>query len=63
MLHVDRMLIFTADRGRKTIESLYPPLSTPPSEGSAEVAQSPRVQTLVHHGRPSILQEVWTLPL
>jgi uncharacterized membrane protein len=58
MLQVDRMLIFTADQGRKTIACLYPPLSTPPSEESAEIAQSPCVQTLVHHGRPSILQEV-----
>jgi uncharacterized membrane protein len=58
MLQVDRMLIFTADQGRKTIECLYPPLSTPPSEGSAEITQSPWVQTLVHHGRPSVLQEV-----
>src|SRR5215469_7886098 len=58
MLQVDRMLIFTADQGRKTIESLYPPLSTPPFEGSDEIAQSPTIQTLVHRGRPSILQEV-----
>jgi uncharacterized membrane protein len=58
MLQVDRMLIFTADQGRKTIECLYPPLSTPPSAGSAEIARSPCVQTLVHHGRPSILQAV-----
>ena len=58
MLQVDRMLIFTADQGRKTIESLYPPISTPPSEDSTGIAQSACVQTLVHHGRPRILQEV-----
>jgi uncharacterized membrane protein len=58
MLQVDRMLIFTADQGRKTIKSLYPPLSTLPTEGSTEIAQLPCIQTLVHHGRPSTLQGV-----
>ena len=58
MLQVNRMLIFTADRGRKIIENLYPPLVTPPCQGSAEIATSRCLQTLLHHGQPSILQEV-----
>jgi len=58
MLQVNRMLIFTADQGRKIIENLYPPLDTPPSQALAEIAQSPCLQTLLHHGQPRIIQEV-----
>jgi len=58
MLQVNRMLVFTADQGRKIIENLYLPLDTPPCRGSAEIAQSPCLQTLLHHGQPRIIQEV-----
>jgi uncharacterized membrane protein len=58
MLQINRMLIFTADQGRKIIESLYPPLETPPCQGSNEIVQSPCLQTLLHHGQPGIIQEV-----
>jgi uncharacterized membrane protein len=58
MLQVNRMLIFTADQGREIIENLYPPLDTPPCQRSAEIAQSPCLQTLLHHGQPRIIQEV-----
>src|SRR6516162_7471566 len=58
MLQVNRMLVFTADQGRKIIENLYPPLDTPPSQALAEIAQSPCLQTLLHHGHPHIIREV-----
>ena len=58
MLQINRMLVFTADQGRKIIENLYPPLETPPCQGSAQIALLPCVQTLLHHGQPSIVQEV-----
>jgi uncharacterized membrane protein len=58
MLQINRMLIFTADQGRKIIENLYPPLETPACQGSAEIAQSPCLQTLLHHGQPYIIQDV-----
>jgi uncharacterized membrane protein len=58
MLQINRMLIFTADQGREIIENLYPPLDTPPSQSSAGIAQSPCLQTLLHHGRPYIIQDV-----
>jgi uncharacterized membrane protein len=58
ILQINRMLTFTADQGRKTIETLYPPLDTPPSQGSVEIARSPCLQTLVHHGPPMFIQEV-----
>ena len=58
MLQVNRMLIFTADQGREIIENLYPPLDTPPSQASAEIAKSPCLQTLLHRGQPRIIQEV-----
>src|SRR5215472_16390460 len=45
MLQVNRMLIFTADQAREIVENLYPPLDTPPCQGSAEIAQSPCLQT------------------
>jgi uncharacterized membrane protein len=58
MLQVNRMLIFTADQGREIIENLYPPLDTPPSQASKEIAGSPCIQTLLHHGPPAIIQAV-----
>jgi len=58
MLQVTRMLIFTGDRGREIIECLYPPLETPPSPISAAICHAPKVQTIVHHGRPQIVQAV-----
>ena len=58
MLQVNRMLIFTADQGREIIENLYPPLDTPSCQGSAEIARSPCLQTLLHRGQPRIIQEV-----
>jgi uncharacterized membrane protein len=58
MLQVTKMLVFTGDQGRKIIEGLYPPLETPASPISDEVFQAPSSQTLVHHGRPQIVQAV-----
>src|SRR5215813_4085328 len=58
MLQVNRMLIFTASQGREVIEGLYPPLATIPCRITAERIHSPCLQTLVHHGQPSIVQEV-----
>ena len=58
MLQVTKMLVFTGDQGRKIIEDLYPPLETPASPISDEVFQAPSSQTLVHHGRPQIVQAV-----
>jgi uncharacterized membrane protein len=57
-LQVNRMLIFTADQGRRIIENLYPSLGTPPSSGSAELLESPYLQSFLHSGRPRIIQEV-----
>ena len=58
MLQVNRMLKFTANQGRKIIENLYQSLDTPRCQGSGEMAASRRVQTLLHQGEASILQEV-----
>jgi uncharacterized membrane protein len=58
MLQVTRMLVFTGDQGRKIIENLYPPLETPASPTSDEIFQASGCQTLVHHGRPQIVQAV-----
>ena len=56
MLQVNRMLIFTGNQGRRVIENLYPPIDTPPSPGSPELPHSPRLQTLLHHGHPRVVQ-------
>jgi len=58
MLQINRMLIFTADQGRKIIENLYPSIDTPPAQVAEEIAKSPCLQTLLHHGQPRIIQEV-----
>jgi uncharacterized membrane protein len=62
MLQVTRMLIFTGDQGRGVIESLYPPIDTPPSLGSIELPLSQCFQTLHHHGHPKIVRAV-NIPL
>jgi uncharacterized membrane protein len=56
MLQVNRMLIFTGDQGRKVIENLYPPIDTPVSPSSTELPHSQRLQTLLHHGHPRVVQ-------
>jgi uncharacterized membrane protein len=58
MLQVNRILIFTGDRGREIIENLYPTIDTPPSPGSTEPPQSQCLQTLQHHGHPRVVQAV-----
>ena len=58
MLQVNRMLIFTADQGREIIEDLYPPLDTPPSQASTEIAKTPCLQTLLYYGQPRVIQAV-----
>ena len=58
MLQVTRMLIFTSDKGREIIETLYPPIDEPPSPGSTEILQVPCSQTLFHRGKPQIFQAV-----
>ncbi len=56
-LQVNRMLIFTGDQGRQAIEELYP------SDGShaarregVDLERWPVTQTLVHRGRPLVIQ-------
>jgi uncharacterized membrane protein len=56
MLQITRMLVFTGDQGREIIESLYPPLETPPSPISTAICHAPNVQTIVHHGHPQFVQ-------
>jgi uncharacterized membrane protein len=58
MLQINRMLIFTGNQGREIIESLYPSLETAPYQGSGQIANSPIVQILLHHGQPRVVQDV-----
>jgi len=58
MLQINRMLIFTANQGRESIEDLYPPFETPPCQDSAPVNKLPSLQIVLHHGQPRIIQEV-----
>jgi uncharacterized membrane protein len=58
MLQVTRMLIFTGEQGRDSIEQLYPPIDTLATHGSAENCQATCVQTLFHHGPPLVVQWV-----
>jgi uncharacterized membrane protein len=58
MLQVNRMLIFTGDQGRGTIEDLYPPLDTPATPSSAEACPVACVQSIFHHGDPRFVQSV-----
>lgn len=55
LLQVNRMLIFTGDRGRQVIETLYP-ASKPAAGLSDDFRSLPSAQTLFHHGRPRSIQ-------
>lgn len=57
-LQINRMLAFTADRGRKVIEDLYPPIDAPRYQRSAQEFGPSRVQTVVYHGQPSFIQNL-----
>ncbi len=59
LLQVNRMLAFTGDFGRQVIEEMYPPLKTPVSVVlSDELTKFPITQTVVHSGRPQVLQAI-----
>ena len=59
VLQINRILIFTGDRGRKVITAVYPSAkSTEAVAGSDEFRAMPRTQTLIHHGRPGAIQTV-----
>jgi uncharacterized membrane protein len=60
MLQINRMLIFTGDRGRKAIEELYPSVETAAVDAPVSPAHraSGARQTLNHRGRPQVIQAV-----
>ena len=58
MLQINRMLTFTAEQGRRVIETLYPPIDTPPDQPSAETSTQPSLLILLHRGEPRFIQEV-----
>ena len=63
MLQINRMLTFTADQGRRIIESLYPPLETTFCRGAAETPSSHCLQLLLYRGRPTFYPRGRTLTL
>jgi len=59
LLQVNRMLIFTADQGRRVITTMYPSVkSLATTTESDDFRVLPRTQTLIHHGRPRLIQAV-----
>jgi uncharacterized membrane protein len=57
LLQVNRMLIFTADQGRRVITTMYPSVkSRATAAESNDFRVLPRTQTLIHHGRPRLIQ-------
>jgi len=57
MLQVNRMLIFTGDRGREVIAALYPlSKTTVDTPAPGNFRKLPHTQTLLHHGRPRSIQ-------
>lgn len=58
MLQINRMLTFTGDRGREVIADLYPPIETPADLTSDEIGRAPCTQTILHRGKPRIVQAV-----
>jgi uncharacterized membrane protein len=58
-LQVNRMLIFTGDRGREAIDELYPSDGSPASRKELpDLERWPVTQTLVHSGRPKVIQAI-----
>ena len=59
MLQVNRMLIFTGNQGRQAIEHLYQPGgSVPVGTESTSLDGRAVTQTVVHTGRPQVLQAI-----
>ena len=59
MLQINRMLIFTGDKGRGVIETLYPPIGSPPATIQPDnYPRSLPAQTLLHRGHPLSLEAV-----
>src|SRR5580698_7900808 len=58
MLQINRMLIFIGNRGREIIENLYPPIETAANSSLADISQGPCLQTIIHRGKPQIVQSV-----
>src|SRR6478609_4939044 len=59
LLQINRMLVFTAQQGRKVIENLYEQLG--PSSGKSPVFSNIKAiptQVLLHRGRPQSLQAI-----
>lgn len=58
-LQVSRMLIFTGDQGRRAVDELYPADGSPASGNKApDLEQWSVTQTLVHVGRPQVIQAI-----
>jgi uncharacterized membrane protein len=58
-LQVNRMLIFTGDQGRQAIEELYPSDASPAArKETPDLERWPVTQTLVHTGRPLVIQAI-----
>jgi len=59
MLQINRMLIFTGDRGRDVIKTLYEPLGSSSATTQPDnYARSLPAQTLLHRGHPLSLEAV-----
>jgi uncharacterized membrane protein len=58
MLQINRMLIFTGDKGRGVIETLYPPIGSSSATQPDSYPRSLPAQTLLHRGRPLSLEAV-----
>jgi uncharacterized membrane protein len=57
LLQVQSILIFTAERGRRLIDGLYPPLNDlPAAPDMAALRELPVTQTLIDHGHPQTIQ-------
>ncbi len=57
LLQVNNVLHSTGDRGRQVIETMYPQSAlVAEAANDEELQQIPVTQTLVHHGRPVVIQ-------
>jgi uncharacterized membrane protein len=61
MLQISSMLAFTGNLGRRVIEEMYPPFTTPACAADTdEFTKFPVTQTVAHSGEPQALQYIDT---
>jgi uncharacterized membrane protein len=58
LLQINRMLVFTGNQGRKSIEELYPVRSAPAESAVIDYERKNPIQTITYSGGPGVVQSI-----